>query len=304
MTPVRASRNNVVFFDHLFLGVGDMETAHTFYEQGLGLLYDPSVKSGQKKGVGVSWLSVGHQQVHIDQEEEVSRTPGPVKLLLPRLADIEGQLQKLQPRFVNTCFAFDFPPSPQAATVVDPWGQQFSVTDSSGKNPNSSSVEGLVLPCHPGTADAIAEFYRRIVGAEATEHTDDHGVYCKVDLGYGTSFMFREDPQLGSLETQKAVKGYEGWHCALYVLDFEETYSRVVQAGINQTDHPYKDKADTLEGAKQWNQFRFADIVALEDSLPHADATYRKGQLLYRFGHEIRSLSHRRCPKILHEIQT
>ena len=44
--------------------VGDMESAHTFYEQGLGLLYDPSVKSGQKKGVGVSWLNIGHQQVH------------------------------------------------------------------------------------------------------------------------------------------------------------------------------------------------------------------------------------------------
>lgn len=43
--------------------VGDMETAHTFYEQGLGLVYDPSVRSGQKKGVGVSWLTVGHQQV-------------------------------------------------------------------------------------------------------------------------------------------------------------------------------------------------------------------------------------------------
>ena len=41
-----------------------METAHLFYEQGLGLLYDPSVKSGQKKGVGVSWLNIGHQQVH------------------------------------------------------------------------------------------------------------------------------------------------------------------------------------------------------------------------------------------------
>lgn len=119
MTPVNASRNNVVFFEHLFLGVnelsihafkhlqdrhifvvyakysesdacmlqanclvlyfpscspslwglaymqvGDMETAHMFYEQGLGLLYDPSVKSGQKKGVGVSWLNIGHQQVH------------------------------------------------------------------------------------------------------------------------------------------------------------------------------------------------------------------------------------------------
>lgn len=98
----------------------------------------------------------------------MSRTPGAVKLLLPKLADIEEQLHKLQPRFVNTCFAFDFPPSPQAATVVDPWGQQFSVTDSSGGNPNSSSVEGLVLPCHPGTADAIAEFYRRIVGVSCT----------------------------------------------------------------------------------------------------------------------------------------
>lgn len=43
--------------------VGNMETAHTFYEEGLGLLYDPSVKTGQKKGVGVSWLNIGHQQV-------------------------------------------------------------------------------------------------------------------------------------------------------------------------------------------------------------------------------------------------
>lgn len=102
-------------------------------------------------------------QIHIDQEEEVSRTPGPVKLLLPKLADIEAQLQKLQPRFENSCFAFDFSPNRQAATVVDPWGQQFSVTESSGEHATSSSFEGLVLPCHPGTAAAIAEFYRRIL---------------------------------------------------------------------------------------------------------------------------------------------
>lgn len=139
--------------------------------------------------------------------------------------------------------------------------------------------------------------------AEVTEHTDDHGVYCQVDLGYGTSFTFHEDPQLGSMETQKAVKAYEGWHCAIYVRDFEGTYSRVVPAGINQTDHPYKDKADTLEGAKQWNQFRFADIVAVEDSPPNSVTAYEKGQLLYRFGHEIRCLDHRRCPKILREVE-
>lgn len=90
----------------------------------------------------------------------------------------------------------------------------------------------------------------------------------------------------------------------MYVQDFEGTYSRVVQAGINQVDHPYKDKADTLEGAKQWNQFRFSDIIALEDSPPNAAAQYHKGQLLYRFGHEIRSLNHRRCPQLLHDLRT
>ncbi|KAL0021593.1 hypothetical protein WJX79_001230 [Trebouxia sp. C0005] len=88
-------RNNVVFFEHLFLGVGDMNTAHIFYEEGLGLVYDPSVRSGQKKGVGVSWLNIGDQQVHIDQEESISRTPGPVRLLLPDLNDLQNQMQQI-----------------------------------------------------------------------------------------------------------------------------------------------------------------------------------------------------------------
>ena len=44
-----------------------MNIAHTFYEEGLGLVYDPSVRSGQKKGVGVSWLNIGDQQVVIVQ---------------------------------------------------------------------------------------------------------------------------------------------------------------------------------------------------------------------------------------------
>lgn len=120
-----------------------------------------------------------------------------------------------------------------------------------------------------------------------------------MELGHGTTFTFQEDSALGPLKTQKAIQAYEGWHCALYVYDFEGTYNRIVQAGINQTDHPYKDKADTLEQAKQWNQFRFSDIVALADSASDAQVSFKQGQLLYRFGHEIRSLDHRRCPKIL-----
>lgn len=117
-------------------------------------------------------------QIHIDQEEEVSRTPGPVRLLLPKLADVEKQLQKLQPRFAESQFAFDFSSSLGEAKVVDPWGQRFSIAECSNGNGSSSeqpgSFEGLVLPCHRGTAGAIAEFYRRIVGVRCSRSSASH----------------------------------------------------------------------------------------------------------------------------------
>lgn len=301
---IGSGSNNIVFFEHLFLGVGDMNIAHTFYEEGLGLVYDPSVRSGQKKGVGVSWLNIGDQQFHIDQEEDVSRTPGPVKLLLPDLGAVQKQLQQLETRLKGTKFQVDFTPDLRQATVVDPWGQRFCISEKLSYNGNinqKGSFEGLLLPCHLGTARAIAQFYKTMLRAEVSELASNDGdVSVQVELGHGTTFTFTEDPKLGLLETQKEFQAYEGWHCALYVYDFEGTYKQIVQAGINQTDHPYKDKADSLEQAKQWNQFRFSDIVAVEDSFHDAKERVRRGQILYKFGHEIRSLQHRRCPKILH----
>lgn len=124
-------------------------------------------------------------------------------------------------------------------------------------------------------------------------------MYVNIELGHGTTFTFQEDAGPGPLSTQKAIEAYEGWHCALYIFDYEGTYNRIVQAGINQVDHPYKDKADTLEHARQRNQFRLSDIVAVNEAPTDAKVQFRRGQLLYRFGHEIRSLKHRRCPKIL-----
>lgn len=136
--------------------------------------------------------------------------------------------------------------------------------------------------------------------AETTQATNaDGNLYSEVHLGHGTTFQFQEDPALGPLASQTAIRAYEGWHCAVYVRDFEETYDRVVHAKINYTEHPYKDKAYDLDSAKQWNQFRFQDIIAVDNSPANAATTYTKGQLLYRFGHEVRSLQHRRCPKIL-----
>ena len=170
-----------------------METAHAFYEDGLGLVYDPSVKTGQKKGVGVSWLNIGDQQVrqadilsphylfssicfimsvgnmandsmfvqfHIDVEEEVSRTPGPVRLHLPGLPSVQQQLQQCAARFAGTDFAVRADADPKQLCVTDPWGQLFLISEAEAKDGVAGAhIASLVFPCHQGTAAAIAQFY-------------------------------------------------------------------------------------------------------------------------------------------------
>lgn len=102
-------------------------------------------------------------QVHIDQGEDISRTPGPVKLFLPDFAGLQKQLQQLEPKLTGTQFKADFDPDFNHADITDPWGQQFSISEQLTGN-SRGSFEGLLLPCHAGTAAAIALFYRSMLG--------------------------------------------------------------------------------------------------------------------------------------------
>ncbi len=103
-------------------------------------------------------------QFHIDQEENVSRTPGPVKLLLPDLGALQQRLQDLAPKLKGTKFKAEFSADALHSTVVDPWGQQFSISQTLSKTDSrKGAFEGLLLPCHAGTARAIAQFYQSML---------------------------------------------------------------------------------------------------------------------------------------------
>jgi hypothetical protein len=67
--------------------------------------------------------------------------------------------------------------------------------------------------------------------------------------------------------------------------DFEVAFKNAELAGIVWVNPRFSDKADTLEGAKKWNQFRFKDIVDMES-----------GETIFELEHEIRSVEHEAWP--------
>ena len=193
-----------------------MVIAHAFYEEALGLVYDPSVRTGQKKGVGVSWLNIGDQQVctprqllsalvaaprkaracqpqlgvqfHIDDNEDVSRTPGPVRLQLPSLDRVQPQLQSSSSKFSGTQFHFEADAHLKHIAVTDPWGQVFDIRQAESSDAlTGGRIDSLVMPCHQGTAAAIALFYKLMLEVCLHQHVmtaDVHSMklsHCTVD---------------------------------------------------------------------------------------------------------------------------
>lgn len=55
---------------------------------------------------------------------------------------------------------------------------------------------------------------------------------------------------------QAAIAMWEGWHLALYVANFSDSYSKVADAGHIDNEHPYQDKCYSIKDALQHCQFR------------------------------------------------
>jgi hypothetical protein len=84
---------------------------------------------------------------------------------------------------------------------------------------------------------------------------------------------------------QAVDKLWSGWHVAFYISRFSSSFSKVSQLGINQLDHPYRDKSPGLAEALANRQFRFKDVVRL-------DSFGKRGATLFKLGHEVRSMHH------------
>lgn len=59
-------------------------------------------------------------KVHIDQEESISRTPGPVRLLLPDFDDLQRQLQQVETKLKGTQLKAEFDVQSYHADITDP----------------------------------------------------------------------------------------------------------------------------------------------------------------------------------------
>ena len=79
------------------------------------------------------------------------------------------------------------------------------------------------------------------------------------------------------------------YHICLYVgetmEDFEQAYRNAAVADVVWINPRFDDKVDSLQAAKQWNQFRLQNIVDLETGDP-----------IFQLEHEIRSIQHPSFP--------
>jgi len=144
-----------------------------------------------------------------------------------------------------------------------------------------------------GSAEKIGSFYDYAFDAPTTLVTDGAGegeegdAIAIVGIGpidatgrAGQSLLFRE--------CDDALPPYDGHHISLYVganrADFEAAFVNCDEAGVVWANPRFRDAALTLEGAREWRQFRFKDIVDLET-----------GAKVFELEHEIRSIEHNAC---------
>ena len=56
---------------------------------------------------------------------------------------------------------------------------------------------------------------------------------------------------------QAAEALWSGCHVAFYIAAFSPAFQRALALGVNQLEHPYRDKAPDVAGALASRQFRF-----------------------------------------------
>ena len=149
-------------------------------------------------------------------------------------------------------------------------------------------IEYVEFKCPVGIADKIALFYDSVFDATTSIVQDDDSKVAVI--GFGTVDANGKAEQcLLFRETSESIPPYDGHHIALYVgqsgADFEQAFKNCETAGIVWVNPRFSDKADDLQGAKEWHQFRFKDIIDMDS-----------GQPIFELEHEVRSLTHSAWP--------
>jgi hypothetical protein len=247
---------NVVCLEHVNTRIPDQQLATLFYVSGLGLTRDPYLMTG----VGNMWINIGRSQFHLPtgKPQVVRGHTGLVipdrQALLRRLAGVRQQLEGSR---------FSFKEHNDYVDTTCPWGNRircFTPGKRFGQMKLGMPYVELEVP--RGTADAIVQFYRKIVGTMASAGEDGEGRFARASVGAGQELIFREG------DAAAKAPAFDGHHIAVYLADFSGPYRRLLERNL-------------ITEESDQHQYRFQDIVDLET-----------GKVLFTIEHEVRSMRH------------
>jgi catechol 2,3-dioxygenase-like lactoylglutathione lyase family enzyme len=246
---------NVVRLEHVNLRVPDQLVATQFYVSALGLTRDPYLLTGIEN----MWINAGHTQFHLPTGD-AQRLRATIRLVVPGRRALLDRLQIIGPALKHTQFAFEARDA--FIEVRCPWGNRLQCFE-----PDANRFEGtplgivqLEFDVPPGRAEAIARFYREVLGARVSLAAGTEGASARIEVGKGQSLMFTE--------SEHELAPYDGHHIEVYVADFSGPHRRLQDLG-----------AITEESDQ--HQYRFLDIMDTHSRTP-----------LFRLEHEVRSMTH------------
>ena len=141
-------------------------------------------------------------------------------------------------------------------------------------------IRYLEMTCPPGTAKAIAEFYKEILLCTVSELDPTRSI---VSVGPGVHLLYTENENL----TKSHLDAMKGVHICIYVTDFQGLYERLQAKGLIWTNPRFThlDSCDTWEQSRASRTLRFKDILDLSNGtkifeLEHETRPMRHGQYL------------------------
>ena len=252
----RASEDvgNIVALEHVNVKIPDQRLATLFYVTGLGLTRDPYLMTS----IDNMWINIGRSQFHLPTgEAKVLR--GHVGLVIPSRDALLRRLARIRSTLAETLF--DFREEAEFVEVTSPWGNHLHChTPDPRFGPITLGMPYVEFTVPPGTADAIARFYRRILEAQARVVEDPRGRHARIAAGPAQELVYRE--------TDGALPPYDGHHLQIYIADFSGPHRLLLERGL-------------ISEESDQHQYRFQEITDPDT-----------GQAAFTIEHEVRSLRH------------
>lgn len=274
----------------------------------------------ESTGKKTLWANCGASQFHLPYGEEAQVVPGHIGLQYPNRTSLQALQERLDAlpdayasyekgqnertgkdyiriidKYGNEYYcrvgesrvdpAWKQPVISTTKADVEKWGQDVVATY--GRTDSStccSGIEYVEFKCPRGTAEKIALFYDSVLDATTSVFEDTSSKVAVIAFG-NVNAQGLADQSLLFRETDQEIPPYDGHHVAMYVgesvADFEQAFKNADLAGVVWVNPRFSDKANTLQGAKNWQQFRFKDIVDMDT-----------GEKIFELEHEMRSLGH------------